>query len=321
MNKIKKKKISIISPVYNAEAFLPSFINNLHHYAFQDFEMIFVDNNSSDNSLQVLQELLPKTNLDYKILTEANQGSGYARNTGLKSAIGKYVTFIDSDDHIDPRKLEEDIKIIEQFDVDYVLCRTERKYTDGRTMLQPLEGLEEGIILPPQAGLIWLKNLYYLQGPGAVLAKREMIEYLGGFHTSKTGQDAFLFIKLGLFAKGFYYNKVYNFYLRHPESTISNRNKEKNGALLSYFNLWKNLYADRLVKNNKVAINQLNYNINKNILILHQAGYQFAELTNDERIQDIKLSSLLFNKISLLINRSVSHIKFNPFFQLWRRIK
>jgi glycosyltransferase involved in cell wall biosynthesis len=321
MNEIKKKKISIISPVYNAAAFLPSFIANLLEYTFQDFEMIFVDNNSSDNSLQVLHELLPKTNLDYKILTESNQGSGYARNTGLKSAIGEYVIFIDSDDHIEKKKLAEDVKLIEKYDVDYVLCRTERKYTDGRTMLQPLEGLDEGIILPPKAGLIWLKNLFYLQGPGAVLAKREIIEYLGGFHTSKTGQDAFLFIKLGLFAKGYYYNKVYNFYLRHPESTISNRNKEKNGALLSYFNLWKNLYNDQLVCSNKTVMIILENNINSSIFKLHFYGHSIKELFDDSRLKEFKLNFLLFNKISLMLNKSLSNINYNPFYFIWRKQK
>jgi glycosyltransferase involved in cell wall biosynthesis len=315
------KKVSIVSPIYNGADFLPSFVRNLLEYTFQDFEVIFVDNNSSDNSLSVLKAELSKTNLDYKIFSELNKGSGYARNTGLKNAIGKYIIFIDCDDYIDKRKLEEDVKNIEQFDVDYVLCRTQRTYTDGTSMLQPLEGLQEGIINPPDAGIIWLSNLFYLQGPGAILSKREVINELGGFHTSKTGQDAFLFIKLGLHSRGYYYNKVYNFYLRHENSTISTRNKERNGPLLSYFNLRKNLYSDNFVKTNVLAIKILKNQLNFDIFKLHNSGLNFKELMNDDRILDLKLSFLLFNKLSLFINQSVPNFKYNPFFIIWRRIK
>ncbi len=315
------KKVSIISPVYNGANFLPSFIKNLLGYTFQDFEVIFVDNNSSDNSLQILQSELSKTSLDFKIFSEENQGSGYTRNKGLINATGKYVIFIDCDDYIHPQKLEEDVKLIEQFEVDYVLCRTQRIYTDGRTMLQPLEGIEEGILNPPKIGLIWLTNFFYLQGPGAVLAKRQVIEFLGGFHTSKTGQDAFLYIKLGLYAQGYFYNKVYNFYLRHTDSTISKRNREKDGVLKSYFNLRKNLFTDNMVKNNVQAINILQKQLNADILKLHHSGHDLSELIEDSRLKDFQLSLFLFNKLSLFLNRSVSKPKYNPFYRLWLRVK
>jgi glycosyltransferase involved in cell wall biosynthesis len=315
------KKISIISPVYNGATFLPSFIKKLVEFTFQDFEIIFVDNNSSDDSVQILQTELSKTKLDYKILYESNQGSGYARNNGIKNAIGKYVTFIDCDDHIHPQKLKEDVRIMEEFDVDYVLCRTQRTYTDGRTLMQPLEGLEVGMIDPPKAGLIWLSNFFFLQGPGAILAKREVINFLGGFHTSKTGQDAFLYIRLGLYSKGYYYDKVYNFYLRHAASTISKRNKEKDGIVLSYFNLRKNLFSDDIVNDNSKAINILKRQLNGDLFRLHSSGYSLSELTKDSRLEKLELNVILFNKFSLFLNKIVPNIKYNPFYRIWLRIK
>ena len=265
--------------------------------------------------------ILSKTTLDFKIFSETTQGSGYTRNTGLKNAIGKYVIFIDCDDHIHHQKLEEDVKLIEQFNVDYVLCRTQRTYSDGRTMLQPLQGLEEGIIEPPVAGLIWLKNFFYLQGPGAVLAKRDVIEYLGGFHTSKTGQDAFLYIKLGLYARGYYYNKIYNFYLRHTESTISKRNKEKDGIVMSYFNLRKNLFTDEIVKKNQQAIDTLTKQLNADIFKLHHSGHSISDLVSDSRLNNFEVDTFLFNRLSLILNKIIPTTKYNPFYRIWRRIK
>lgn len=314
-------EISVIVPIYNGENFLPSFVNHLTEFSFQDFEVIFVDNNSTDNSIILLKELLSKTSLKFKILFEEKQGAGHARNLGLTVANGNYVTFIDCDDSISKSKLEEDFAIIEKYDVDFVLCRTQRNYTDGRTLIHPLNDLKEGIIEPPKVGIVWITNFFTLQGPGAILAKTEVIKQLGGFHSSKTGEDAFLFIRLGLFAKGYYYDKVNNFYLRHSDSTISIRNKAKDGTLNSYFELRKNLYHDDLVRKNEQAMHILKRQINVDILKLHHKKYPLSELIIEDRLKNFELSFLLFNKTSLLINRIIPHIKYNPFFQLWRKTR
>lgn len=315
------KKVSIITPVYNGAPFLPSFITNLLDYTFQDFEVIFVNNLSTDNSLQILQDELSKTSLDFKIANEFKPGAGYARNLGLSLASGEYVTFIDCDDSISKTKLEEDVKIMDLHKVDYVVSRTQKLYTNGRVMFPPLEGFDEGLISPPKAGLIWLTHLSYLQGTGAILAKREVINFLGGFHSSKTGQDAFLYIRLGLYASGYYYNKVNFSYIRHSSSAISTRNKEINGALLSYFNLWKNLYCDELVNTNKQAVIILERKIQVILLQLHKKNTNLKELTADQRLEKLKLNPILFNKVSLLLNRILPDIKFNPFYRMWLKVR
>jgi len=315
------KKVSIITPVYNGASFLPSFISNLVDYTFQDFEVIFIDNRSADNSLQILQDELSKTSLDYKIVSELKPGAGYARNRGLSVAKGLYVTFIDCDDSISKTKLEEDVKIMDIHQVDYVVSRTQKIYANGKIMHPPLEGLDEGLIEPPKAGLIWLTHLSYLQGTGAILAKREVINFLGGFHSSKTGQDAFLYIRLGLYARGYYYNKVNFTYIRHSSSAISTRNKEINGAMYSYFNLWKNLYCDELVNGNKEAMINLERNIQVILLQLHISGENLKEHIDDNRLAKLKLNPLLFNKFSLFINSFLPDIKYNPFYRIWLKVR
>ena len=66
-----------------------------------------------------------------------------------------------------------------------------------------------------------------------------------------------------------------------------------------------------------ILTNQLNVDILK----LHNSGYKFKELIKDERIQDLKLNFFVLNKVSLFINRLIPHIKYNPFFYVWRRVK
>ena len=98
-------KISIIIPVYNVEKFLSECLDSILYQTFQNFEIICVDDGSTDGSLQILKKLAKKDNR-IKIISKENGGLSSARNAGLKAAAGEYVLFLDSDDYIEPRALE-----------------------------------------------------------------------------------------------------------------------------------------------------------------------------------------------------------------------
>ena len=95
------KSLSIIVPVYNSGAYLEECLNSLVLQDVVDFEVIIVDDNSSDNSLDIIKkycELLPDV-FKYIHLDE-NKGVSVARNIGLKYASGEYIGFVDSDDFV-----------------------------------------------------------------------------------------------------------------------------------------------------------------------------------------------------------------------------
>ena len=95
------KSLSIIVPVYNSGAYLEECLNSLVLQDVVDFEVIIVDDNSSDNSLDIIKkycELLPDV-FKYIHLDE-NKGVSVARNIGLKNASGEYIGFVDSDDFV-----------------------------------------------------------------------------------------------------------------------------------------------------------------------------------------------------------------------------
>lgn len=99
-------KVSIIIPVYNVSSYLKECLDSILNQTLKDIEIICVDDYSSDNSLNILEEYKKK---DYriKILKHLeNKGAGEARNTGLREALGEYISFIDSDDFIDSKFLE-----------------------------------------------------------------------------------------------------------------------------------------------------------------------------------------------------------------------
>lgn len=91
--------LSIIIPIYNAEASLPRCIDSILNQTFTDFELLLVNDGSRDGSLDVCQKYSIQDDR-IRVLDQSNSGVSSARNAGLDKAIGKWVTFIDSDDYL-----------------------------------------------------------------------------------------------------------------------------------------------------------------------------------------------------------------------------
>lgn len=98
--------ISVIVPIYNVEKYLNECIDSLRNQTYQNLEIVLVDDGSKDKSGKICDKY---AELDdrIKVIHKQNEGLGYARNTGLKYANGKYVTFIDSDDKADEDLIEK----------------------------------------------------------------------------------------------------------------------------------------------------------------------------------------------------------------------
>lgn len=97
--------ISLVIPVYNVEKYVASCIESCLCQTFTDWEMILVDDGSTDNSLKICEEYSLK-DARIKVIHQENKGLSGARNTGIINSKGEYIFFIDSDDCIDYRLLE-----------------------------------------------------------------------------------------------------------------------------------------------------------------------------------------------------------------------
>ncbi len=104
--KVKKmSKISVIVPIYNAEAYLNRCLDSIINQTYSDLEIILINDGSTDNSLDICLEYASK---DKRIVVynQTNKGISKTRNKGIELATGDYIGFVDSDDIISPRMYE-----------------------------------------------------------------------------------------------------------------------------------------------------------------------------------------------------------------------
>ena len=118
--------VSVIIPVYNSEKFLQECISSILEQTYQNIDVIFVNDGSTDKSLDILKTI---TDNRVKVLTKKNSGASEARNTGLKEAKGDYVCFVDSDDIIDSRYIETLLDVTQRTSAD-ITCTSYICFTD-----------------------------------------------------------------------------------------------------------------------------------------------------------------------------------------------
>lgn len=115
--------ISIIVPFYNAEKYLDRCIRSILSQTYKDYEIVLVNDGSSDGSLRICQEYANENN-NISLVSQDNSGVSAARNRGLSVAKGEYVIFVDSDDYMLPQMCEIMVDAIEEKEADLVVCGT-----------------------------------------------------------------------------------------------------------------------------------------------------------------------------------------------------
>ncbi|KAB1515172.1 glycosyltransferase family 2 protein [Photobacterium damselae subsp. damselae] len=104
--------VSIITPSFKSKDFIKDTINSVYHQVYSNFEMIIVDDFSSDKSADYIESILPDERFKL-IRLEKNIGAAEARNIAIGKAQGRYIAFLDSDDLWYPEKLEKQIKFMQ----------------------------------------------------------------------------------------------------------------------------------------------------------------------------------------------------------------
>jgi len=112
--KMTTPTISVVMPVYNRADLLPRAINSILNQTYKDFELIIVDDASTDSSAIIAQQYAQKDGRIKLLKNDKNKGIAYSRNKGMDKAKGKYIAIMDSDDQSLPFRLEKSLKVLEE---------------------------------------------------------------------------------------------------------------------------------------------------------------------------------------------------------------
>ena len=131
--------ISIIIPVYNVEQYLRECLDSVVSQSFDDYEVVCINDGSSDGSLAILEEYKNRYS-KIQVISQQNKGLSGARNVGIKAAKGDYVFFLDSDDWVEPNTLQI---LFENNSGQDLLCFNGRSYYENGFKEEPDKGITE----------------------------------------------------------------------------------------------------------------------------------------------------------------------------------
>lgn len=231
-------RVSVISIFYNASAFLAEAIDSVLGQRFSGFELLLVDDGSTDGSSAMAQAYAARDPLHIRYLQHAdhaNRGMSATRNLGLLHARGEFVAFIDADDRWKPAKLAEQVELLDRLPEVDAVCGTVRYWSSwegGRDRIVPTGHVRNLPVPPPQASLA----LYPLGGaaapcPSDLMFRREALVDVGCFEESFTGplqmyEDQALLAKLYLSKTIYFDDRQWLDYRVHDASCVSGVRRE-----------------------------------------------------------------------------------------------
>lgn len=141
-----ENKVSILVPVYNVELSLDKCIQSILKQTYKNFELVIVDDGSTDNSLSMCYEYAKKDKRIKIIKKESHTCLSDVRNIGIENATGEYIMFVDSDDYVCETFVKDMVEAIENKNVDVVRCKAWEHNKDGSTSIENLRGYENRIL-------------------------------------------------------------------------------------------------------------------------------------------------------------------------------
>lgn len=194
-------RFSVIIPLYNKAPYVGKALQSVLDQTFTDYEIIVVDDGSTDESARVAGEVLSKAAVDCQLVRQENVGVSAARNNGVARSKGDYVCFLDADDWWAPSFLAEMSALIDEYPdagiygTGYIIVNeTKRKTRVAPLGLDP--GFEQGYINYCQ---VYAKTLAMPLTSISVAVPRRVFDEMNGFPTGiKLGEDFLLWIRIAL---------------------------------------------------------------------------------------------------------------------------
>lgn len=216
------KEVSIIVPVYNVEKYLRTCLDSILRQTFQDFELILIDDGSTDQSGQICDEYAAQHDCMI-VLHKKNAGPNAARIDGIKLAKGTFITFIDSDDWIEPNHIELLVNSLKEKNADIVQCDYFINQDDKQTYVknEPTSyGTKELIIQ-------FLHGTIHSGLPLKMVRKELFQEENFEFPKADFNEDLHMTISLVMFSKSFIYLPIATYHYYMNDSSITHIKTEE----------------------------------------------------------------------------------------------
>lgn len=215
-------KISVIIPCYNVEKYLPKCLDELIKQTYQDFEVICIDDVSTDSTPDILKKYASNDSRIIVLRQDSNQGVSAARNLGIKHATGEYILFCDSDDYYEKNALERFVTVIEKSSADAVCSKLNVIYHAHEEM-KPSDlnyySLRQLGLHKPSTKILQKLDL----STNDKMFRRSIIEQNDiSFPVGLHFEDAYFAIACLSLCKNIYFlNECLYNYVRHDNSTMS----------------------------------------------------------------------------------------------------
>ena len=275
--------ISIIIPVYNVEKYLSRCLDSVINQTYKNLEIILIDDCSTDNSLEICKKYKEQDNRIVVVGHERNRGASAARNTGMKTMHGEYVTFIDSDDFVHKDYVLHMYNLMTKYNCDIV----QTAFFFGDANIFPQETKKEKIILKNKSS--WAEGYQYKTVAWAKLYKKNVTNNTW-FPDSKTIEDDATYYRFAYNSNKICISnlRLYYYYSANPNSTY---------RALKKINMdFIDIYEDRLKffrEKNEPYLLQKSYERFAIVLLLNYCNSRYLKITDEQN--EILLSK--FNEI------------------------
>lgn len=302
-------KISIIVPVYNCEKYISNCINSILEQSFKDFELILVDDGSSDRSFEICESFAKKDNR-VRAIHQPNSGVSRARNRGLDEAKGEYIGFVDGDDCVDKEMYKRLYKNLADNNADISICgivnyflkkngiteKVRQSQVDGFWIFSGEQALKEA-----------LQSRLYSVNPVNKLFKKKLFDKLR-YPEGKISEDAFLIpVVISKAGKVVYDSKPMYYYLRRENSITTSNFSDRDWDVVEAYKNHLNMVSEKFPNLKKVA--KFRY--------LWSYTYVIDKIMLSENFENYLRD---FKKAFDFIKKNILEIIFNPYFSLKRKI-
>jgi len=287
-------KISVIVPVYNTKKYLKKCLDSIIKQTYQDFEIIIVNDGSTDNSEEIIDEYIKEYSSKVKCINKVNGGLSSARNCGLDAATGDYIAFVDSDDYIDVQLFERLLPYIEK-NIDLIkfkIIKVDEEYKEIEKIDGPIFDKATG-----EEGFDLLVFNDVLLEPACIYLYKKLLLEVNKFRfPENTYHEDFGLTPIVLLnAKSMVSIDFYGYYYVQANNSITRNEdyfktvKRAKDLLLHYDNMLKQIEKISLTQN---TINNIKQYYSNSIL---EAAKRLNKKEQNEYILEIKRRKLIKN--------------------------